>query len=375
MTPKNTSLIPLLAVALGLTASAAHSQTHELKRAVPTLVVTQPATPDAPVVTPAVPPAAQAQVSTSNLTFGNTDVGGSRSSQVLFQNTGTAVLTLSPPSISGAAYSATTSCGTSLASGGSCLVTVVFAPTSAGSFNGSLVLASSAANSPHTVALSGVGTVSVTATGALSGDGDFGTLYIGQPVTRTFNFTNSGAGSAENVMASVTGTGVSIYGGTCGTVGNPNTVFAGGSCSITLRWNPSSAMSMTGQLTVTSSADNSPSTAVLSGVSQVDNAFYANGKTFIYAGDMNYASAVASCQDRTDRGYSDWRVPTLAELKTLPGVVGGYSGLSGRGWPSSDRCYWSTDVYNANYQKGNTLATNSSCTNYKQFSFLTTCVR
>jgi hypothetical protein len=53
-------------------------------------------------------------------------------------------------------------CGTSLAAGASCTVTVTFAPTAAGSASGTLSVNSSAPGSPLTVALSGTGTSSNT---------------------------------------------------------------------------------------------------------------------------------------------------------------------------------------------------------------------
>jgi hypothetical protein len=55
-------------------------------------------------------------------------------------------------------FSETNNCGTSLAAGGSCTVSVTFAPTAAGSASGTLSVNSSAPGSPLTVALSGTGT-------------------------------------------------------------------------------------------------------------------------------------------------------------------------------------------------------------------------
>ena len=59
-------------------------------------------------------------------------------------------------------FGETNNCGTSLAAGASCTVSVSFAPTAAGAATGTLSVNSSAPGSPLTVALSGTGTSSNT---------------------------------------------------------------------------------------------------------------------------------------------------------------------------------------------------------------------
>ena len=77
-------------------------------------------------------------VNPSSLTFTSQTTGTTAPPQaVTITNTGTAALSLSGIAASGD-FSATNGCGTSLAVGGSCTVTVTFAPTSAGSRSGTL---------------------------------------------------------------------------------------------------------------------------------------------------------------------------------------------------------------------------------------------
>src|SRR6202035_4485599 len=59
-------------------------------------------------------------------------------------------------------FSESNNCGTSLAAGASCAVSVTFAPTAAGAATGTLSVNSSAPGSPLTVALSGTGVSSNT---------------------------------------------------------------------------------------------------------------------------------------------------------------------------------------------------------------------
>jgi hypothetical protein len=95
--------------------------------------------------------------SPSSLSFGSTAVGGTSASTVTVSNPGSAAVSMASVGVTGP-FSETNNCGTSLAAGGSCTVSVTFAPTAAGSASGTLSVNSSAPGSPLTVALSGTGT-------------------------------------------------------------------------------------------------------------------------------------------------------------------------------------------------------------------------
>ena len=95
--------------------------------------------------------------SPSSLSFGSTAVGATSTSTVTVSNSGSAAVSMASVGVTGP-FSETNNCGTSLAAGGSCTVSVTFAPTAAGSASGTLSVNSSAPGSPLTVALSGTGT-------------------------------------------------------------------------------------------------------------------------------------------------------------------------------------------------------------------------
>jgi hypothetical protein len=82
-------------------------------------------------------------------------------------NTGTATATLSAIATTGD-FSQTSTCGTSIAAGASCTVSVRFTPTASGTRTGSLTIASNASNSPATVALTGTGAGTVSTNLALN---------------------------------------------------------------------------------------------------------------------------------------------------------------------------------------------------------------
>jgi parallel beta-helix repeat protein len=96
-------------------------------------------------------------VAPASLTFASQALNTTSSAQtVTVNNTGTAAANLSVISTTGD-FSETTTCGTSIAAGASCTVSVRFTPTASGTRNGSLTIASNASNSPATVALTGTG--------------------------------------------------------------------------------------------------------------------------------------------------------------------------------------------------------------------------
>jgi hypothetical protein len=100
-------------------------------------------------------------VSPSSLTFPSQALSTTSSAQtVTVNNTGSTAVSLSSIAASGD-FAQTTTCGTSIAAGASCTVSVTFTPTAAGTRTGSLTITSNAANSPSTVSLAGTGAGSV----------------------------------------------------------------------------------------------------------------------------------------------------------------------------------------------------------------------
>jgi hypothetical protein len=92
------------------------------------------------------------------LTFSSTVVGANSAAQsVTVTNTGTAAATVSGISASGDFFLAST-CGTAIAAGANCSVTVTFHPVASGTRTGSLTVTSNATNATMTVPLSGTGT-------------------------------------------------------------------------------------------------------------------------------------------------------------------------------------------------------------------------
>ncbi|MGH9681950.1 MAG: Ig-like domain-containing protein, partial [Candidatus Acidiferrales bacterium] len=99
-------------------------------------------------------------LSTASLPFGNQVVNTTSNAQnITLTNTGTATLSISSIAAS-SPYTETNTCGSSVAAnGGTCTISVKFAPTTTGSFPGTITIRDNAAGSPQTVGLTGTGVV------------------------------------------------------------------------------------------------------------------------------------------------------------------------------------------------------------------------
>ena len=82
--------------------------------------------------------------SPTSLSFGDEASGSTSAAQtVTVSDPGTSAASVSSVSVTGA-FSQTNTCGTSIAAGGCCTVSVKFAPTSGGALTGTLTVATSA---------------------------------------------------------------------------------------------------------------------------------------------------------------------------------------------------------------------------------------
>ncbi len=159
------------------------------------------------------------QLSPISLTFASTPVGSTTAAQtVTIKYTGTGTLTLTSESINGtnatSFVQSTTTCGTTLAAGASCAVSVEFKPTATGTLTANLAIVDNAAGSPQLVPLTGTG-VPAPPAGALqfipvtpcriadtrNATGAFGGPELAAAKTRTFNIPQSGCSIPSTAVA------------------------------------------------------------------------------------------------------------------------------------------------------------------------------
>lgn len=138
-------------------------------------------------------------IAPSTLTFGNQVVGTkSGGESVTLTNTSTSTLNINSITASGS-FSATNTCGASLAGGASCTITATFAPTTTGNVSGSINVADNGVGSPQSIALTGTGTSSG---GGGGGTGCTGSALtqVQSNVTSQLSYVNSAAGVQVNQL-------------------------------------------------------------------------------------------------------------------------------------------------------------------------------
>lgn len=210
-------------------------------------------------------------LSPTSLTFAATPVGTTTAAQVVtVKNTGTAALTLTSETITGtnatSYIKSATTCGTSLAVGATCTVSVAFKPAAAGALTGALSIADSATGSPQTVALSGTGTattVTLTPTSLAFAATPVGSTTAAQVVT----VKNTGTVALTLTSETITGTNATSFiksATTCGT-----SLAAGASCTISVAFKPAAGGALTAALSVVDNGAGSPQTATLTGTGAV----------------------------------------------------------------------------------------------------------
>ena len=206
-------------------------------------------------------------LSPSTLTFVSQTVGTTSSAQtVTLSNNGSSALSVTGIAVTGANsgdFLETNTCGSSVAAGGNCAMSVTFTPTATGTRTASVTITDSDPSSPQTVGLTGTG-----AAGTTTASASPGTLtYASQTVGTTSSaqaVTLSNTGSAALTISSIAVTGANsgdfLETNTCG-----STVAGGGSCGISVTFKPAAAGTRTGTLTISDNATGGPQTVSLTG--------------------------------------------------------------------------------------------------------------
>jgi len=210
---------------------------------------------------------ASVSLSPTSLSFGNQSV--STPSGVLtatLTNGGNAALGLSSVALTGANpgdFAQTNTCGSSVAVGASCTISVTFDPTASGSRSASVSFTDTASGSPQSLSLSGTGTsatVSVSPT-SLSFPNQLIAVISSTQITTLTNGTDT----VLNISSlTITGTNAADFAEVADSCGS--SVAAGASCSIGVAFTPSTSKPETASLTITDSATGSPQTVSLSGL-------------------------------------------------------------------------------------------------------------
>jgi hypothetical protein len=195
-------------------------------------------------------------LSPTSLNFGNHSLGTTSGKKtVTLTNTGTGPLTITGI-VASVQFAQANTCGSSVAAGANCTITVTYTPTSIGTLNGSLTVTTNAATSPDIVSLTGTGT------GPLASVAPSSIAFAPQPVTttsRSQTVTVTNAGTTALTISSVAVSSGFVQNNAC------VSVIVGKSCLINVSFAPMITGPATGALTIKTNAYNSPSKVNLSG--------------------------------------------------------------------------------------------------------------
>jgi hypothetical protein len=198
-------------------------------------------------------------VSPTTASFGSVVTGNSSSTQsIQLKNSGTANLTISGATVTGAGFNAIgMAFPLTLTPGQSGTLNVSYIPPGTGASTGAISISSSAPNSPATVALAGTG-VAATYTMSLSpATVNFGNVSVGSKAAQTVTLSNSGNSSITISQLSTSGSGVSVSGLAAGA-----TIAPSQSVALSLTYAPTASGTSTGSLSVTNTQGSSVSDAV-----------------------------------------------------------------------------------------------------------------
>jgi uncharacterized repeat protein (TIGR03803 family) len=240
-------------------------------------------------------------LSPSGLVFSPQAVGTTSAAQaVSLTNRGGSPLSITSITVS-AGFSETNTCGLSVATGGSCTINVVFAPTTVGSLIGTLSVSDNAPNSPQTASLTGSGAGPVASVSPASIV--FSSQIIGKTsIAEMTTVANTGDADLTIFSVAISGANTGDFaivssGTTC--VAN-GTVTAGSSCGVSVMFTPTAGGTRSAILTITDNSydqTNNTQNVALSGSGEDFGVAVASGTssraTVMPGGTASYSVSVS----------------------------------------------------------------------------------
>ncbi|QNI33470.1 choice-of-anchor D domain-containing protein [Alloacidobacterium dinghuense] len=199
-------------------------------------------------------------VSSTYLTFGNVAISSSGSIPVVLSSTGTSAVTISSGSIGGSGFSVSgASFPVTLQPKQTLTLNFKFAPASAGSVTGTMILSSnSATGSAAYINMSGTGVSASSAQLTVSPASlSFGDVAVGSSATLGVTLTSTGSSAVTINSATISGSGYTVSGATF-----PVTLSAKQTLTLQVKFAPTAASAATGKLTISSNSSSNATVAV-----------------------------------------------------------------------------------------------------------------
>ena len=204
--------------------------------------------------------ASQLTASSTSVSFGSVAIGSPASQTVTLKDMGPGNITISGLAVMGAGFTMANGGPTTLTAGQSVTVSVNFTPKVAGAAQGTLSVLSDAVNSTMDIALAGTGVAGLSSQLQASATSlSFGSLAVGNSISQQITLTDVGTANITITSVAPVGNGFSASGGSNVTL-VPNQ-----SVTVTIKFAPTLAGSISGSLSISSNASNSVLTVGLSG--------------------------------------------------------------------------------------------------------------
>jgi hypothetical protein len=250
--------------------------------------------------------------------FGNVTPGNTKTLTISATNSGTATVNISSFAISTKYFSMTSpTLPVAVPPGQSASLSLMFSPNGTGNFNAVLTIGSDASDTQTSVTLSGNGSTS--APGALStnpGSEAFGSVINGTKQSKTVTLSNTGSSTVNVSQVSVSGAGFQVSG-----ITTPVAISASQSTTFTVSFNPQTAGSATGLVTITSDASDSTTTMSLSGTGVVAGALGSNPTSMPF-GSVQVGTNKTLSETVTNTGGSSVTISSVAASGTGFSVSG-----------------------------------------------------
>ena len=197
----------------------------------------------------------------SSVSFGNVVVGSDTTQTIRLQNIGTSEIKISSltPSVANVTISGIT-LPANLAPGTSATLTAAYKPTAAGSISGKITVTSTAVGSPTIIDLNGTAAAASIQLTPSATSLNFGNVTVGSSGTNELTVKSTGNTNASISTVAISGTGFVLGSSVASVILDPSQ-----SETYTVNFDPKAAGSVTGTLTITSNAPNSPMKISLSG--------------------------------------------------------------------------------------------------------------
>jgi Abnormal spindle-like microcephaly-assoc'd, ASPM-SPD-2-Hydin len=199
-------------------------------------------------------------VSPTVVNFGNVPLNVASTQPVTLTSTGSAAVTINAATVTGPGFSVSgASFPVTLNPNQSVTLQMQFDPTAAGAASGQMTVTSNSTTGGTTqVTLSGTGTAATTPQLTVSTQSlSFGNVTVDSSATLPLTLTSSGSAPVTVSAATLSGTGFTDSGATFPMTLNPNQ-----SVTLQVKFNPTAAGGVTGQLTISSSSSTGATTVV-----------------------------------------------------------------------------------------------------------------